>query len=117
MFNIHLPSIFWQLITHQDRYTTTVGGSFIKIQDDSQLSNAIIGEVAMTCMAIMVFLLVAINNKSRSPDGPFIVGLTVAAALLAGWDKRTHWQSLHSREHRSLQLLWVQPQDRHIVDN
>lgn len=62
-------------------------GAFSKIQADSQLSNAIIVEVAMTCMVITVFLLVAINNQTKTPDGPIIVGLTVAATLLAGWDK------------------------------
>lgn len=66
-----------------DLYASTLGGAFFKIQADSQLSRAILAEVAMTCMVIMVFLLVAINNKTKSSDGPFIVGLTVAAALLA----------------------------------
>lgn len=72
------------MIIQPDQYANTLGGAFFKIQADSQLSNAIIGEVAMTSMVIMVFLLVALNNKTKTPDGPLIVGLTVAAALLAG---------------------------------
>ncbi|XP_075889979.1 aquaporin-8-like [Nelusetta ayraudi] len=75
-----------KMMTASDRYNNASGGAFSIIKSDSQLFNAITGEVAMTCMVIMVFLLVAINNKTQTPDGPFIVGLTVAAALLAGVD-------------------------------
>lgn len=86
-------------MTSSDRYNNASGGAFSIIRSDSQLGNAITGEVAMTCMVIMVFLLVAINNKTKTPDGPFIVGLTVAAALLAGWDQNSHGQNLNSRWH------------------
>lgn len=86
-------------MTASDHYNNASGGAFSIIQFESQLCNAITGEVAMTCMVIMVFLLVAINNKTKTPDGPFIVGLTVAAALLAGWDKNSHGQSLNSCWH------------------
>lgn len=75
-------------MTPAERYINATGAAFDILKSDSQLSGAIFGEVAMTCLVTMVVLLVAVNHKTKSPLAPFLVGCTVIINILAGWEKR-----------------------------
>lgn len=73
-----------------ERYLNATGAAFDIIKSESQLSGAIFGEVAMTCLVTMVVLLVAVNGKTKTPLAPFLVGCTVIVNVLAGWEKLDH---------------------------
>lgn len=71
-------------MTPTDRYFNATGAAFDILKSDSQLTGAIFGEVAMTCLITMVVLLVAVNTKTKTPLAPFLVGCTVIINVLAG---------------------------------
>lgn len=73
-----------QLMTPADHYLNATGAAFDILKSESQLSGAIFGEVAMTCLVTMVVLLVAVNGKTKTPLAPFLVGCTVIINILAG---------------------------------
>ncbi|XP_034716323.1 aquaporin-8a.2 [Etheostoma cragini] len=75
-----------KMMTPADRYLNATGAAFDIVKSDSQLSGAIFGEVAMTCLVTMVVLLVAVNSKTKTPLAPFLVGCTVIVNVLAGGD-------------------------------
>lgn len=75
-----------KMMTPADRYANASGAAFDILKSESQLSGAIFGEVAMTCLVTMVVLLVAVNGKTKTPLAPFIVGCTVTINILAGGD-------------------------------
>ncbi|XP_060884978.1 aquaporin-8a.2 [Labrus mixtus] len=75
-----------QMMTPAERYWNSTGAAFDILKADSQLSGAIFGEVAMTCLVTMVVLLVAVNSKTKTPLAPFLVGCTVIINILAGGD-------------------------------
>ncbi|XP_036936739.1 aquaporin-8-like [Acanthopagrus latus] len=75
-----------KLMTPADRYLNATGAAFDILKSESQLSGAIFGEVAMTCLVTMVVLLVAVNGKTKTPLAPFLVGCTVIINILAGGD-------------------------------
>nr|XP_046233183.1 aquaporin-8a.2 [Scatophagus argus] len=75
-----------KVMTPPDRYKNATGAAFDILKSDSQLSGAIFGEVAMTCLVTMVVLLVAVNGKTKTPLAPFLVGCTVIVNILAGGD-------------------------------
>uniref|UniRef100_A0A4W6GAU8 Aquaporin 8b n=1 Tax=Lates calcarifer TaxID=8187 RepID=A0A4W6GAU8_LATCA len=66
--------------------TNMLRAAFDILKSESQLSGAIFGEVAMTCLVTMVVLLVAVNSKTKTPLAPFLVGCTVIINILAGGD-------------------------------
>lgn len=72
------------MMTPADRYLNATGAAFDILKSDTQLSGAIFGEVAMTCLITMVVLLVAVNSKTKTPLAPFLVGCTVIINVLAG---------------------------------
>ncbi|TKS90063.1 Aquaporin-8 [Collichthys lucidus] len=73
-----------KMMTPADRYFNATGAAFDILKSDTQLSGAIFGEVAMTCLITMVVLLVAVNGKTKTPLAPFLVGCTVIINVLAG---------------------------------
>ncbi|XP_056285735.1 aquaporin-8-like isoform X2 [Pseudoliparis swirei] len=75
-----------KIMTPTDRYFNATGAAFDILKSDSQLTGAIFGEVAMTCLITMVVLLVAVNTKTKTPLAPFLVGCTVIINVLAGGD-------------------------------
>ncbi|XP_042364306.1 aquaporin-8a.2 [Plectropomus leopardus] len=75
-----------KMMTPADRYLNATGAAFDILKEESQLSRAIFGEVAMTCLITMVVLLVAVNGKTKTPLAPFLVGCTVIINVLAGGD-------------------------------
>ncbi|KAJ8363773.1 hypothetical protein SKAU_G00126040 [Synaphobranchus kaupii] len=75
-----------KLMTPSDRYTNATGAAFSILKSEEQLLGAIFGEVAMTCLVTMVVLMGAVNNKTKSPMVPFLVGCTVLINILAGGD-------------------------------
>ncbi|XP_060951182.1 aquaporin-8-like [Limanda limanda] len=75
-----------KMMTPADRYLNATGAAFDILKSESQLSGAIFGEVAMTCLITMVVLLVAVNHKTKNPLAPFLVGSTVIINVLAGGD-------------------------------
>ncbi|KAM6963759.1 aquaporin-8-like [Tautogolabrus adspersus] len=75
-----------KMMTPAERYRNSTGAAFDILKSDSQLSGAIFGEVAMTCLVTMVVLLVAVNSKTKTPLAPFLVGCTVIINILAGGD-------------------------------
>ncbi|KAL3051175.1 hypothetical protein OYC64_001447 [Pagothenia borchgrevinki] len=75
-----------KMMVPADRYLNATGAAFDILKSESQLSGAIFGEVAMTCLITMVVLLVAVNQKTKTPLAPFLVGCTVIINVLAGGD-------------------------------
>ncbi|XP_028332066.1 aquaporin-8-like [Gouania willdenowi] len=75
-----------KVMTPADRYSNATGAAFDIIQSDIQLYPALMAEVTMTCLITMVVLLVAVNNKTKTPLAPFLVGCTVIINILAGGD-------------------------------
>ncbi|XP_075949469.1 aquaporin-8-like [Anarhichas minor] len=75
-----------KIMTPTDRYLKATGAAFDILKSESQLTGAIFGEVAMTCLITMVVLLVAVNSKTKTPLAPFLVGCTVIINVLAGGD-------------------------------
>ncbi|KAK5880921.1 hypothetical protein CesoFtcFv8_021779 [Champsocephalus esox] len=75
-----------KMMVPADRYLNATGAAFDILKSDSQLTGAIFGEVAMTCLITMVVLLVAVNQKTKTPLAPFLVGSTVIINVLAGGD-------------------------------
>ncbi|CAL9698827.1 unnamed protein product [Knipowitschia caucasica] len=75
-----------KVMTPADHYTNATGAAFAILTSDSQLSGALFGEVAMTCLITMVVLMVAVNRKTQTPLAPFLVGCTVIINVLAGGD-------------------------------
>ncbi|KAL3967458.1 a disintegrin and metalloproteinase with thrombospondin motifs 1 [Sarotherodon galilaeus] len=75
-----------KLMTPPERFINATGAAFTILKSDSQLSRAIFGEVAMTCLITLVVLLVAVNTKTKTPLAPFLVGCTVIINVLAGGD-------------------------------
>lgn len=73
-----------QIMTPAERYHNATGAAFDILRSESQLTGAIFGEVAMTCLVTMVVLLVAVNSKTKTPMAPFLVGCTVIICVLAG---------------------------------
>lgn len=71
-------------MTPGERYGNATGAAFDILKSSHQLSGAIFGEVAMTCLVTMVVLLVAVNSKTKTPLAPFLVGCTVLINVLAG---------------------------------
>nr|XP_043870374.1 aquaporin-8a.2 [Solea senegalensis] len=74
------------LMTPAERYNNATGAAFDILTSEKQLYKAIFGEVAMTCLVTMVLLLVAVNGKTKTPHGPFLVGCSVIISVLAGAD-------------------------------
>ncbi|KAM6951578.1 aquaporin-8a.2 [Aplochiton taeniatus] len=70
----------------RNRYANATGAAFTILKSDEQLVGALFGEVAMTCLVTMVVLLAAVNQKSKSPLAPLLVGCTVIINVLAGGD-------------------------------
>ncbi|XP_028990930.1 aquaporin-8a.2 [Betta splendens] len=75
-----------KIMTPAGRYLNATGAAFDILKSQDQLSGAIFGEVAMTCLVTMVVLLVAVNSKTKTPLAPFLVGCTVIINVLAGGD-------------------------------
>ncbi|XP_034050052.1 aquaporin-8a.2 [Thalassophryne amazonica] len=75
-----------KVMTPPERYLNASGAAFDILKSESQLSAAIFGEVAMTCLVTMVVLLAAVNSKTKTPLAPFLVGCTVIINILAGGD-------------------------------
>ncbi|XP_063337598.1 aquaporin-8-like [Pelmatolapia mariae] len=75
-----------KLMTPPERFFNATGAAFTILKSDSQLSRAIFGEVAMTCLITLVVLLVAVNTRTKTPLAPFLVGCTVIINVLAGGD-------------------------------
>ncbi|XP_061563810.1 aquaporin-8-like [Cololabis saira] len=75
-----------KLMTPAERYHNATGAAFDVLKSESQLYGAIFGELAMTCLVTMVVLLVAVNDKTKTPLAPFLVGCTVIINILAGGD-------------------------------
>ncbi|RVE59378.1 hypothetical protein OJAV_G00187840 [Oryzias javanicus] len=75
-----------KLMTPPDRYLNATGAAFDLLKSDAQVSRAVFGEVAMTCMVTMVVLMVAVNGRTKTPLAPFLVGCTVMINILAGGD-------------------------------
>ncbi|KAF6733710.1 Aquaporin-8 [Oryzias melastigma] len=75
-----------KLMTPPDRYLNATGAAFDLLKSDAQVSRAIFGEVAMTCLVTMVVLMVAVNGRTKTPLAPFLVGCTVMINILAGGD-------------------------------
>ncbi|KAG7507914.1 aquaporin-8-like [Solea senegalensis] len=73
-------------MTPAERYNNATGAAFDILTSEKQLYKAIFGEVAMTCLVTMVLLLVAVNGKTKTPHGPFLVGCSVIISVLAGAD-------------------------------
>ena len=74
----------FQLMTPAERYNNATGAAFDILKSENQLYGAIFGELAMTCLVTMVVLLVAVNNNTKTPLAPFLVGCTVLINILAG---------------------------------
>lgn len=79
-----IVNLLSQMMVPADRYLNATGAAFDILKSDSQLTGAIFGEVAMTCLITMVVLLVAVNQKTKTPLAPFLVGSTVIINVLAG---------------------------------
>ncbi|XP_026207474.1 aquaporin-8a.2 [Anabas testudineus] len=75
-----------KIMTPAERYINATGAAFDILKSESQLAGAIFGEVTMTCLITMVVLLVAVNDKTKTPLAPFLVGCTVIVNILAGGD-------------------------------
>ncbi|KAM9716299.1 aquaporin-8a.2 isoform 1-T1 [Menidia menidia] len=75
-----------KLISPIERYNNVTGAAFDILKSERQLSRAIFGEVAMTCLVTMVLLLAAVNGKTKTPMAPFLIGCTVLINILAGAD-------------------------------
>ncbi|KAJ0060092.1 hypothetical protein NL108_003922, partial [Boleophthalmus pectinirostris] len=75
-----------KVMTPAERYMNATGAAFdiLRPESNSQLYSALFGEMTMTCMLTMVVLLVAVNNKTKTPMAPFLVGCTVIANVLSG---------------------------------
>ncbi|XP_056143680.1 aquaporin-8b [Lampris incognitus] len=73
-------------MTTAENYAKAQGAAFAILQSQDQLGGALFGEIAMTCLVTMVVLLGAVNDKSKSPLVPFMVGCTVIINVLAGGD-------------------------------
>ena len=71
-------------MTSRENYAKAHGAAFTLLQPDSETAGPLFGEIAMTCLVTMVVLLGAVNNKTRSPLVPFMVGCTVIINVLAG---------------------------------
>ncbi|XP_024141018.1 aquaporin-8 isoform X2 [Oryzias melastigma] len=61
-----------KLMTPPDRYLNATGAAFDLLKSDAQVSRAIFGEVAMTCLVTMVVLMVAVNGRTKTPLAPFL---------------------------------------------
>lgn len=72
-------------MTPPERYLNASGAAFDIIKSDDQLKGALCGEIFMTCLVTMVVLLGDVNEKSKSPMVPFLVGCTVIINILAGY--------------------------------
>ncbi|KAG5262521.1 hypothetical protein AALO_G00276020 [Alosa alosa] len=75
-----------KLMTSSENYLNASGAAFDILKSDDQLKGALCGEIFMTCLVTMVVLLGAVNEKSKSPMVPFMVGCTVIINILAGGD-------------------------------
>ncbi|XP_030630971.1 aquaporin-8-like [Chanos chanos] len=75
-----------KMMTPRENYMNATGAAFTILQTEDQLAGAIFGEIAMTCLITMVVLLGAVNDKTKSPMVPFMVGCTVIINVLAGGD-------------------------------
>ncbi|KAL4659120.1 aquaporin-8-like [Arapaima gigas] len=73
-------------MTSSTKYTNATGAAFTVLTSHEQLVGALFAEVAMTTLITLVVLLGAVNNKSKSPLVPFMVGCTVIINVLAGGD-------------------------------
>ncbi|XP_051570209.1 aquaporin-8-like [Myxocyprinus asiaticus] len=71
-------------ITSNENYAKAQGAAFTVLQPDDQIVKALFGEIAMTCLITMVVLLGAVNDRSKSPLVPFMIGCTVIINVLAG---------------------------------
>lgn len=72
------------MMTSEQRYNNATGAAFDILKSESQLYEAIFGEVAMTCLVTTVVLMAAVNGKTKTPLAPFLVGCTVTVNILAG---------------------------------
>lgn len=75
-----------KMMTPADRYLNATGAAFDILKSENQISGAVFGEVAMTCLVTTVVLMVAVNGKTKTPLAPFLVGCTVIINILAGGD-------------------------------
>ncbi|XP_062382046.1 aquaporin-8a.2 [Sardina pilchardus] len=75
-----------KMMTSPENYLNATGAAFDILKSDDQLKGALCGEIFMTCLVTMVVLLAAVNEKSKSPLAPFLVGCTVIINILAGGD-------------------------------
>lgn len=75
---------FSQLMVSPGNYVNATGAAFDILKSDDQLQGALCGEIFMTCLVTMVVLLAAVNQKTKSPLAPFLVGCTVIINILAG---------------------------------
>lgn len=73
-----------QLMTSPERFSNASGAAFDLLRSESQLYRALFGEVAMTCLVTLVVLMVAVNSRTKTPFGPFLVGSTIMFNILAG---------------------------------
>ncbi|XP_043958095.1 aquaporin-8-like [Gambusia affinis] len=75
-----------KLMTSPERFSNASGAAFNLLRSESQLYRALFGEAAMTCLVTLVVLMVAVNSRTKTPFGPFLVGSTVMINILAGAD-------------------------------
>ncbi|XP_054913839.1 aquaporin-8-like isoform X2 [Poeciliopsis prolifica] len=75
-----------KLMTSPERFSNASGAAFDLLRSESQLYRALFGEAAMTCLVTLVVLMVAVNSRTKTPFGPFLVGSTVMFNILAGAD-------------------------------
>ncbi|XP_032430944.1 aquaporin-8 [Xiphophorus hellerii] len=75
-----------KLMTSPERFSNASGAAFDLLRSESQLYRALFGEVAMTCLVTLVVLMVAVNSRTKTPFGPFLVGSTIMFNILAGAD-------------------------------
>ncbi|XP_054913838.1 aquaporin-8-like isoform X1 [Poeciliopsis prolifica] len=73
-----------KLMTSPERFSNASGAAFDLLRSESQLYRALFGEAAMTCLVTLVVLMVAVNSRTKTPFGPFLVGSTVMFNILAG---------------------------------
>lgn len=75
-----------KLMTSSEKYAKANRAAFDVLDSNAPIGGALFGEIAMTCLVTMVVLLGAVNNKTKSPMAPFLVGCTVICNILAGGD-------------------------------
>lgn len=73
-----------QVMTAGDRYENASGAAFTAITSDEQVAGAVVGEVVMSMFLVLVVIMGAVNERTKSPLAPFCIGFTVVADILAG---------------------------------